>query len=175
MKLLHTFHEQDVFTWKDVPSTPLSSKSKRDSVRCLLFNKKQKVFLAYFPQLQHHIIIGGGIHNNETIEQALHREVREETGYQLQNIQELGIIVHEKTSAKQLETQYCYIAQTTWEKQDIQHSPWEQKKEMRIETYTLDQALLTLKKDAPLSYHGHFYSTSWLRLLQYVQNLDIAS
>ena len=51
------------------------------SVYAIVFDKKQKRYLTVRTNSQHFFLPGGGMEVGETPEQALHRELLEETGY----------------------------------------------------------------------------------------------
>lgn len=171
MKHLITFTEQDVFSGGKMFSTKLSKTPQRESVRCILFNKQKEVIIMYFTKYNHHIIPWWGIEWHETKEQTLQREILEETWYDITDIQEIGTIIHDKTSAKQYEIQYCYTAHTTGTFQWTQFSAEEISKWISIKKLPLDEAIVAFTKDIPKSYHWHFYAKSGLRLLQHIKDI----
>ena len=63
----------------------------RPSARAIVF-KNDKVLLVYSKKYNYYKFPGGGIENGEKPEDALIREVREETGYQIiaESIEEYG-------------------------------------------------------------------------------------
>lgn len=73
--------------------------TKRWTVRALAYNEQGELaFLRIrgsdsFGKRDHLETIGGGVENDESLEEALHREVLEEIGYECEIIEELGVIV----------------------------------------------------------------------------------
>ncbi|NBK96810.1 MAG: NUDIX hydrolase [Erysipelotrichia bacterium] len=73
--------------------------AKRWTVRALAYNEEGKLcFLRIkgsdsFGKRNHLETIGGGVENDESLEEALHREVMEEIGYECEIVEELGVVV----------------------------------------------------------------------------------
>ena len=72
---------------------------KRWTVRAFAYNEEGKlVFLRVigsdaFGKRNHLETAGGGVENDESLEETLHREVLEETGYECEIIEEIGKVV----------------------------------------------------------------------------------
>lgn len=64
--------------------------------------KDGKVALLYYRQLDHYVLPGGGIEENETPLDAVHRETLEETGYPLKDVSEVLLLKE-------------YFADSAWE------------------------------------------------------------
>ena len=56
---------------------------------------------------------GGGIDEGEDTVAALHREIREETGYKITDIKELGEVVEYRYYCGMHQVSYCYTATAT--------------------------------------------------------------
>lgn len=73
--------------------------NKRWTVRAFAYNEEGKLaFLRIigndsFGKRNHLETIGGGVENDETLEEALYREVMEEIGYECEIVEELGFVV----------------------------------------------------------------------------------
>jgi 8-oxo-dGTP pyrophosphatase MutT (NUDIX family) len=65
----------------------------RERVEGIVYNDEGKIALIKAGKYHYHVFPGGGIESNETPYEALIREVREETGVQIKNIVELGMII----------------------------------------------------------------------------------
>lgn len=72
---------------------------KRWTVRALAYNEEGRLcFLRIkgsdmFGKRNHLETVGGGVENDESLEEALFREVREEIGYECEIVEELGVVV----------------------------------------------------------------------------------
>jgi len=64
----------------------------RNAVRAIIINEN-KILMVYLEKTDEYKFAGGGINENETIEEALKREVLEEIGYKVKNIiEKIGIM-----------------------------------------------------------------------------------
>lgn len=87
MKLLKTIDDKSLGL-----DTPEPEKwGERRAARAVLMDGKGKAALMYSTIRGKHKLPGGGIDEGETIEQALRREIKEETGCNIKDIRELGI------------------------------------------------------------------------------------
>lgn len=73
--------------------------NRRWTVRALAYNDEGKIAFLHvqgsdvFGRRNHLETIGGGVENDESLEEALRREIKEETGYDCDIIEEVGVIV----------------------------------------------------------------------------------
>ena len=58
----------------------------RKCVGAVIYNNENKIFLMTSPKWKGYIIPGGGIEGNESEEEALHREIKEELGIEISKI-----------------------------------------------------------------------------------------
>lgn len=96
MKTLATIREHEVFADR-IPVSDESYSWGRRAVRVFLFDEEENVAALYYPPCEsrvsgEYLLIGGGIEDNETFEEALHREAKEEAGCTLRSIEEIGHI-----------------------------------------------------------------------------------
>lgn len=89
----------------------------RQAARCVLFNDENEVALIYFARDNFYKLPGGGIDEGEALIDALRREVREETGYEIENIEELGIVEENRYYEGLHQRSFCYMARATEEGQ----------------------------------------------------------
>ena len=74
----------------------------RYNVRVLLFDKNGKICVIKSAKYGYIQIPGGGIESNESLEQALRRETREETGFEIREIEPLGYFCENRESARNI-------------------------------------------------------------------------
>ena len=128
--------------------------AKRAAARAVLI-KKSKIAMLYVGKHKYHKLPGGGVEKGETIKQALHREVLEETGCQAKIVAEIGKIVEHRTHTGTLQTSYCYIAEVTDEGVP-DFDDGELKDGFKLKWVSMESAIKTLGKEKPGEYDGKF-------------------
>lgn len=82
----------------------------RRAARAVLRNDNNQVAIMCFTKTGSYKLPGGGVDEGEEIEAALHREIREETGYEIDDVRELGIIEEDRYYCGMHQTSYCFTA-----------------------------------------------------------------
>lgn len=85
----------------------------RRAARAVLVDSENRVAVMYFTNTGSHKLPGGGIDEGESVETALRREIREETGYEITDIKELGIVEEDRYYTGMHQTSYCFQAVVT--------------------------------------------------------------
>ena len=85
----------------------------RRAARAVLFNAAGQVAIMHFTATGSYKLPGGGIDEGEDTVAALHREIREETGYEITDIKELGEVVEYRYYCGMHQVSYCYTATAT--------------------------------------------------------------
>lgn len=85
----------------------------RRAARGVLTNDKAQTAMMHFTKTGVCKLPGGGMEDNETIEVALRREIREETGYEITDIRELGMVEENRQASGMHQLSYCYMARVT--------------------------------------------------------------
>ena len=85
----------------------------RRAARAVLFNAAGQVAIMHFTATGSYKLPGGGIDEGEDTVAALHREIREETGYKITDIKELGEVVEYRYYCGMHQVSYCYTATVT--------------------------------------------------------------
>ncbi len=74
----------------------------RKAARALILHE-DKIAILNAVKLHLHKLPGGGIEKTEFVVEGLNREILEETGYKITNIQELGIVVEYRDAIEMLQ------------------------------------------------------------------------
>jgi 8-oxo-dGTP diphosphatase len=107
MKLIVELHTQDFEP--DAPIIDPTNYHYRQASRAVVFDG-QRVALVYVGTQHYYKLPGGGIDPGETKLVALRREIREEIGRQISDIQELGETLEYKDYKQQKQRSYCFLA-----------------------------------------------------------------
>ena len=83
---------------------------RRRAARAVLTNDEHQVAVMYFTNTGSYKLPGGGIDEGEETIAALHREIREETGYEIHDISEIGIVDEYRYYCGMRQLSYCYTA-----------------------------------------------------------------
>ena len=121
MKLLGTIRGSDVFPGTVTHPDDWYS-NIRKTVRVALQDDAGKFGFVLYPKrpgFEHDYvtILGGGVENGEILEDAVRREIREEIGCEVKDIQELGVIKEFAIdNTDKAAESYCYYARVSGEK-----------------------------------------------------------
>lgn len=148
MELLKEIFENDV--------TVKASEKKearwefRKAARALVFDKEENIAILFVSKKNYHKLPGGGIEEGENIEEALKREIIEETGCEVEiRPQEVGITIEYRSSDELLQLSYCYLSDVVGEPGKMAFTEREITNGFRLKWMSIDEAIETLKKDAP--------------------------
>lgn len=138
----------------------------RQTVKVILFNDQGEIALTYYPPSKdypndEYYLPGGGVEEGEDEETALRREVIEEVGCEIKEIEELGQIVEYWTKDPRKNILSCYKAKVEGEIKELQLTEKEvlrnqsimwfsptiaiEKVNLNHESMAKDRALLLLK------------------------------
>ncbi len=111
-------------------ATPLdpATFSLRRSARAVLVDASGQIALQYISKDGYHKLPGGGIEDGETIEEALYREVLEETGCHADIAHEIGLVIEHRDYIRNLQESYCYIMRVRGEKGQPHFDEFEQER-----------------------------------------------
>lgn len=87
----------------------------RKAARAVVFNDNNEIAFQFATKHKYYKLPGGGVEKGETIEEALKREVLEESGCKIDIIDELGIIIEYRNQFNILQISYCFLAKVVGE------------------------------------------------------------
>ncbi len=111
MKLIKKITDKEI-----VGADRLSSASPRVAVRAVLLDDREEMAVMYMGKYGFYTIPGGGVETGETLEAALKREIREETGCECEILQELGYIEENRAEHNFTQISNYYLAKVIGEK-----------------------------------------------------------
>ena len=82
----------------------------RKAARAIVINKDNGIALMHAQKYNYYKIPGGGVEANESIQQALKREVFEEAGCKVKVSRPVGVIIEYRDKIKVIQISYCFIA-----------------------------------------------------------------
>ena len=82
----------------------------RRAARCVLRSQLGEIAVIFFARDNFYKLPGGGVEEDEALDSALHREVREETGFTITNVRELGMVEEYRYYCGMHQLSYCYVA-----------------------------------------------------------------
>jgi ADP-ribose pyrophosphatase YjhB (NUDIX family) len=82
----------------------------RKAARAIDFNDKNEIAFQFASKHKYYKLPGGGVEKGETIEDALKREVLEESGCGIDIINDIGIIIEYRNKFNTLQISYCFLA-----------------------------------------------------------------
>ena len=120
----------------------------------------------------YHKLPGGGLEGSESIVHTLKREILEETGCEISNIQELGQVNEYRDKWDFYQESFCYIA--TANGAIVQPSFTEKELAAGFEVVwaeSIDDAIALLQSDKPTAYEGDFIQRRDLVILKEAKKL----
>jgi len=113
MEVIKIIREADIGESSPIP--PIYK--ERVAARAVVFDTEGKVALLHVTKKGYHKLPGGGVEEGEDIPTALARELQEEIGCAVRNIQELGIIEEYRSHKfNEHQTSHCFVADLSGEK-----------------------------------------------------------
>lgn len=136
MKKLNTFGEEIKGSFRE-----------RNRATGIVINDKKEIILMNLTNMYFHMLPGGGVDSNENVEEGLYRELKEETGANVEIISELGIVVENLEQRKMKQITYFYLTKVVGEIQEPNFMPDELEQGYQVEWYSIDEAIKILEEE----------------------------
>ncbi|PIR45248.1 MAG: hypothetical protein COV10_00420 [Candidatus Vogelbacteria bacterium CG10_big_fil_rev_8_21_14_0_10_51_16] len=151
MKLLATLREHDIFPDRK-PVADSSYPFQRDAVRMVLMDGDGKVAAIGGNIPNHYGLPGGGVIAPETILDALAREAKQETGCEIENIEELGYVFEYgvgKEGKKHIQEEHLFRAQVKGIKGERRLTKKEKDWKAEVFWLPLEELKVSIEAQAP--------------------------
>lgn len=138
----------------------------RRAARAVVTNGTGKVALLFVSHKGYHKLPGGGVERGEDIIGALRREVKEETGCEVELEGEVGLTIEYRDKIGQKQRSYCFLVKVDGDCGGTAYTDKEQSGGFQLKWVPVSEARELLQKDRPDSYVGKFIRARDLALLE---------
>jgi len=168
MEVIKVIRDADVGESFPIPS----DYTKRVTVRAVVFDSQGKIALLHSAKGGYHTIPGGGIETNESLEEALRREVKEEVGCSINDIRELGVIEEYRNEQGRHQISYGFMVNLDGDKGESNFDELEIAEGFVCAWITLEDAIETFQNDSNHTTHkGKFICLRDLTFLREAQRI----
>lgn len=166
MTLLATITDADVAFPSPVPT---QRPGTRTAVRAFLFDDAGRIAYMWSGAEAQHKLPGGGVEGDETLEQTLLREMREETGCAIHNVQYLGYVEEHRSGGAYKQTSHLYVAYVKGDKGTPQFDASERERAFEVKWLTPEEAMrLTAVENTSPAYGLRFQNAREQKLLTFL-------
>lgn len=163
MKTIKTIFETDI----GMEGKKLDIKYKtRNAVRAIIFNDNNEIALLYLATEDFYKLPGGGIDEGEDKMTALKREVLEELGIKIKDIDEIGKIISYRNEIKTIQYDYCYKAGFLKKIHDPKYTDFEKQFDFRVEWVKPSEAIKLFNDHKGKDYFGKMFNVRDLSLIR---------
>ena len=146
----------------------------REASKAVLFDDNSMIPMLFISKYNYHKLPGGGIKSNESTEDGLTREIKEETGCKIKITGKVGKIIEFRSKLNLKQTSYCYTGKIL-----SKDRPEFTKKEIedgsKLLWMSIDDAIYKVKNDKPTNYEGPFIQKRDLVFLKKAKSMVKAS
>jgi len=160
LKKIKIHYEKDIFPNRETAEVLFLD---RLTGKCIILDAEQKVGLVATTVNYIYTLPGGGIEENEKIEEGIIREVKEETGYDIEIIKMVGVIEDYRNREKRHGINYCAVANIVGEKTDADLTDSEKENGLHLKWFTKEEAHELLKEEYQKVLGGEiqYYNTAF--------------
>ena len=151
-KIIATLKEEDIYP-SVTPTKESDYTEPRNSVRVVIFDEDGCVALGFVKEdngNKRYSMIGGGVDEGESVEDACSREALEEAGCKIKNVIEMGIIeergIGSDRRGRFIQTNYCFLAQVDGMKNEPHFTEDDIKDGLGLIWLPLDTAITNLEQ-----------------------------
>lgn len=139
----------------------------RRTARALIF-RGDKIAILNAKNLNLHKLPGGGIEGNESISEGLKREILEETGCEVGDIRELGMVIEYRDKFEMIQVSYVFVGDVKGDSKELVLTEKEKSEGFVLEWMSVGEVLdLMRDKDNPVKYSGRFIVARDRAILEY--------
>lgn len=124
----------------------LNNSDLRIAARGIIFNYENKIAIINKTNKNEYKLPGGGIEENEDIEDAFKREVLEETGCEIEIINNLGITEEYKSNMNSKQISYVFVAKVNKDTKSLNYTQKEIAEGSRLLWLNFDEGLKLVKE-----------------------------
>lgn len=117
----------------------------RRVARVIAFDKEGKIALVHAKIKGYYALPGGGVKEDESLEEGAVREAREEAGCDIKITGEVGIVKEYLKIKELINEQFCYLADVVGEKHTLNLDQYETEQGMEVIWVSVDEAISLLK------------------------------
>lgn len=161
MKHLGTFSDKDIFPNREVLENIIFE--PRITGKVILINEIGQIALIGNKVNNFYVLPGGGVTDNETVEQGILRECLEETGYKVKIESEIGLVEEYRTRDQKHYFNYCFLAKVSGTGETQQLTQNEKNIGLKLEWFVLPEVKEIFKKQLDSVKTGDvtFYNTAF--------------
>lgn len=129
---------------------------QRVAVRSIVVDDVGKIALLKANKFQYHKLPGGGVEEGEEMVEALNREIKEETGCEVDILSELGLVIEVRDQISFIQESFCYVSKVVGEKGDPEFTDYEIGEECEVIWVSPEEAYKLILKNDTANYSGKF-------------------
>ena len=143
----------------------------REAARAIVLDAENNVALLRVANKNYYKLPGGGCEGNESLEEALKRECREEVGCEIKITGEIGRVIEHRDMWKIKQESFYYLAEVFGEKGKSAFMPDEIEAGFSVKWLLPSEAIKLLESDKPSDYEGQFIVARELVFLREAEKL----